>query len=137
MAYIKHPDQLPKKIAFYGILRNNQDESLVLLGKDLIPGTMWNVNGSFPAWKKTPHNNVGITVEVYAIKNFNVLRRYDTIEGYDPEETDSTCNLYIRRIVRSPTFGQVLIYEYNSSCFGLNRVHSGDWIEYLSEEKRQ
>ena len=136
MPYIKNPNELPKKIAFYGILRNNQDEFLTLLGKDLIPGTMWNVNGSFPAWKKTPHSNVGVTVEVYAINNFNVLRGYDAIEGYDPDETDITCNLYVRRIVRSPTFGSILIYEYNHSCFGLAKVQSGDWLEYTKRENR-
>jgi gamma-glutamylcyclotransferase (GGCT)/AIG2-like uncharacterized protein YtfP len=63
----------------------------------------------------------------------NVLQALDEIEGYRPEEPDSS--LYLRELVPvhlpDGTTERAWIYFYNAPLGRAPRIESGDYLEYL------
>jgi gamma-glutamylcyclotransferase (GGCT)/AIG2-like uncharacterized protein YtfP len=125
-------------VFFYGTLmsgfkrpgRQRLDAKLTPLGRASIHAALFDV-GLYPA--AIPANDAVVQGELHRMQDAAVLRELDEIEGYRPEQPETS--LYTR--VETPvtlTDGRVesaWTYFYNAPLGNAPRIESGDYLDYL------
>jgi gamma-glutamylcyclotransferase (GGCT)/AIG2-like uncharacterized protein YtfP len=127
------------RVFFYGTLmtgferrkRIGIDPQLRYLGRGWIPAALFDL-GIYPAAIPAPDGRVW--GEVYQmIDPESALAALDEIEGYCPEEPDSS--LYTRLetpiTFEDDTVSDGWVYFYNAPLGRAERITSGDYLEYL------
>lgn len=92
--------------------------------------TMYSL-GSFPAI--TLEGNDAIEIEVYDIKNENILKRIDVLEGY---KANYKYNFY-NKIAISTEFGAVYIYIIDDiKLYSTVKTNTNNWKDYAKKISR-
>jgi len=128
-------------VFFYGTLmtpfnrtaRLQIDDYLVFRGHGTIAAALFDL-GIYPAAVPAEHDHARVHGEVYELTDVPaVLEVLDEIEGYTPQEPDTS--LYTRTVtpVTMDNGGVVeaWAYFYNAPLGGAQRIPSGDYLEYL------
>lgn len=122
-----------KKYAVYGTLRMEFNHFLMKNAKLLSEEwtkpeyTMYFIGypGIVPGKDK-------IFIEVYDVPE-ELEHQLDMYEGYDPN--DKSGSLYLKKEIET-TVGTAFIYIYNDKVKGLERIKSGDYVNYVKNEIR-
>ena len=101
------------------------------MGRGLVKAALFDL-GLYPAAIPAPDGHVW--GEIYEVTDPDaVLRALDAIEGYTPEQPDSS--LYIRTLVEVtlPAGGgaRAWVYFYNAPLGQAPRISSGDYLDYI------
>jgi gamma-glutamylcyclotransferase (GGCT)/AIG2-like uncharacterized protein YtfP len=126
-------------VFFYGTLmagfdRRRQagiDDKLAYIGRGSIKAALFDL-GLYPAAIPAPDRDVW--GEVYAVSDADsVLPALDVIEGYSPEQPDSS--LYLRSrtdvMLADGRTAQAWVYFYNAPLGRAPRIASGDYLEHI------
>ncbi len=124
---------------FYGTLmtgfdrrrRLGMDSRMAFRGRGWIQGALFDL-GLYPA--AVPSEAGRIHGEVFELADpASVLAALDEIEGYRPDEPDTS--LYVRRLVPvrldDGTTVEAWAYFYNAPLGAAPKIASGDYLEYL------
>jgi len=125
-------------VFFYGTLmsgfkrpgRQRLDAKLTPVGRGSIHAALFDV-GLYPA--AIPASDALVQGELHRMSDDSVLRELDEIEGFRPEQPDSS--LYTRQ--QTPvtlTDGRTATawtYFYNAPLGSAPRIESGDYLDYL------
>ena len=128
------------RVFFYGTLMTGFDRreragiderKLAYLGRGSIKAALFDL-GIYPAAVPDPDGRVW--GEVYQMREPNdVLRALDAIEGYRPEEPDTS--LYVRVevpiVLENGAVENGWAYFYNAPLGRAERIISGDYLEHL------
>lgn len=126
-------------VFFYGTLmagfdRRRQagiDEKLVYMGRASIKAALFDL-GLYPAAVPAPDRSVW--GEVYEVTDPDaVLPALDAIEGYTPEQPDSSLYRRARVPVVLPDGrgSEAWVYFYNAPLGRARRIPSGDYLEHI------
>jgi gamma-glutamylcyclotransferase (GGCT)/AIG2-like uncharacterized protein YtfP len=126
-------------VFFYGTLmagfdrrrRAGIDEKLTYVGRGAIRAALFDV-GLYPAAVPAPEAQVW--GEVYEMSDPQaVLSALDEIEGYRPEDPDSSLYLRQETEVRLPDGETAMagVYFYNAPLGRAPRIESGDYLEHV------
>jgi gamma-glutamylcyclotransferase (GGCT)/AIG2-like uncharacterized protein YtfP len=126
-------------VFFYGTLmagfdRRRQagiDDKLVYVGRGSIKAALFDL-GLYPAAVPAPDRSVW--GEVYEVTDVAaVLPALDAIEGYTPEQPDSSLYRRARAQVTLPGGGssEAWVYFYNAPLGRARRIPSGDYLEHI------
>lgn len=130
---------MPDLVFFYGTLmqgfsrpgRARIEANLHLIGRGWIQAALFDV-GIYPA--AVPASDARVWGEMYLMSDPDlVLRELDAIEGYRPDDPDTS--LYTR--VEMPVTLEdgrmeiAWVYFYNAPLGRATRIESGDYLEYL------
>ena len=113
--------------------RRRIDSHLVFKGTGTIAAALFDL-GIYPAAVPAEHEHARVHGEVYEMTDAPaVLEALDEIEGYSPQEPDTS--LYTRTVT-PVTMGdgsavEAWAYFYNAPLGGAQRIPSGDYLEYL------
>jgi gamma-glutamylcyclotransferase (GGCT)/AIG2-like uncharacterized protein YtfP len=131
--------RLADKVFVYGTLmagfdrrrRAGIDMRMHFIGRGSIEGALFDL-GLFPAAIPAPDGR--IIGEVYEVDDDpSVLARLDEIEGYRPNEPDSS--LYTRVPItvtlEDGTVDTAWVYFYNAPLGRAERIFSGDYLDHL------
>jgi gamma-glutamylcyclotransferase (GGCT)/AIG2-like uncharacterized protein YtfP len=134
---------MPELTFFYGTLmtpfnrtaRLRVNEHLVYTGRGSIASALFDL-GIYPAAVPEPDGRVW--GEVYEMTHPSiVLQALDELEGYRPEEPESS--LYTRTLTNvTLEDGRILAawaYFYNAPLGRAERIESGDYLEHLKVRK--
>ena len=126
-------------VFFYGTLMAGFDRRqqagiearLAYVGRGLVKAALFDL-GLYPAAIPAPDGHVW--GEVYEVTEPDtVLPALDEIEGYTPEQPDSS--LYIRTLVEvtlpAGRRDQAWVYFYNAPLGQAPRISSGDYLDYI------
>lgn len=125
-------------VFFYGTLmsgfkrpgRERLDSKLTPIGRGFIHAALYDV-GLYPA--AVPASDASVQGELHRMSDESVLHELDEIEGFRPEQPDSS--LYFRRETAvTLTDGRVAsawTYFYNAPLGSAPRIESGDYLDYL------
>jgi gamma-glutamylcyclotransferase (GGCT)/AIG2-like uncharacterized protein YtfP len=127
-------------VFFYGTLmagfdRRRQagiDDKLAFIGRGSIKAALFDL-GLYPAAVPAPDREVW--GEVYEVTDAEtVLPALDMIEGYTPEQPDSS--LYLRRraevtLADDGRLAPAWVYFYNAPLGQARRISSGDYLEHI------
>ena len=125
-------------VFFYGTLmsgfkrpgRQRLDAKLTPIGRGSIHAALYDV-GLYPA--AVPASDAAVQGEIHRMSDESVLHELDEIEGFRPEQPDSS--LYLR--LEAPvtlTDGRTATawtYFYNAPLGNAPRIESGDYLDYL------
>ncbi|HEX7085703.1 MAG TPA: gamma-glutamylcyclotransferase family protein [Vicinamibacterales bacterium] len=124
---------------FYGTLmtgfdrrrRLGMDSRMAFRGRGWIQGALFDL-GLYPA--AVPSEGDRIYGEVFELADpASVLAALDEIEGYRPDEPDTS--LYVRRLVPvqfdDGSTVEAWAYFYNAPLGSAPKIPSGDYLEYL------
>jgi gamma-glutamylcyclotransferase (GGCT)/AIG2-like uncharacterized protein YtfP len=125
-------------VFFYGTLmsgfkrpgRERLDARLTPIGRGSIHAALYDV-GLYPA--AVPASDASVQGELHRMSDDSVLHELDEIEGFRPEQPDSS--LYLR--LETPvtlTDGRTATawtYFYNAPLGNAPRIESGDYLDYL------
>lgn len=125
-------------VFFYGTLmsgfkrpgRQRLDSKLTPIGRGTIRAALYDV-GLYPA--AVPASDASVQGELHRMSDESVLHELDEIEGFRPEQPDSS--LYLR--LETPvtlTDGRnatAWTYFYNAPLGNAPRIESGDYLDYL------
>jgi len=128
------------RVFFYGTLMTGFDRreragiderKLAYLGRGFIKAALFDL-GIYPAAVPDPEGRVW--GEVYQMREpDDVLRALDAIEGYRPEEPDTS--LYVRVevpiVLENGAVENGWAYFYNAPLGRAERIVSGDYLEHL------
>jgi len=125
-------------VFFYGTLmsgfkrpgRQRLDAKLTPLGRGSIRAQLFDV-GLYPA--AIPASDASVQGELHRMVDADVLHELDEIEGYRPEQPDTS--LY-RRVETPVTLDDGRVesawtYFYNAPLGNAPRIESGDYLDYL------
>jgi gamma-glutamylcyclotransferase (GGCT)/AIG2-like uncharacterized protein YtfP len=88
--------------------------------------------GAYPAYVAGEGD---VVVDLYRIRDARLAEVLDPFEGYDPEAPDASHYVRERVDVRGRTV-TAWIYRYNGTPSPASVVESGDWVQYLAEQRR-
>ena len=112
------------RLFVYGTLRTGEGIPAT------VHGTLYDVNGAFPAAKLTDSVSDLIQGEIIVVPEHRIAAT-DRYEGYNPN--NPATSYYIRRAVFAKTLDGDLvecdIYEFNADIEGYEVIESGDWRE--------
>ncbi len=124
---------------FYGTLmtgfdrrdRLGMDAKLTFRGRGWIRAALFDL-GLYPA--AVPAEDGRVWGEVFALADASaVLRALDEIEGYRPDDPDTS--LYLRRLVPvhldDDTIAEAWAYFYNAPLGSAPRIPSGDYLAHM------
>jgi gamma-glutamylcyclotransferase (GGCT)/AIG2-like uncharacterized protein YtfP len=130
-------------VFFYGTLmsgfkrpgRTRVDLALEPVGHGWIHAILFDL-GIYPA--AIPATDSRVRGEVHRLlQQEAVLHALDEIEGYRPEQPDSS--LYMRRetsvTLDDGRAADAWVYFYNAPLGGAQRIESGDYLEYLKIQR--
>ncbi len=124
------------KVAVYGTLRKRQSNSSILKDSEYLGSfesepdyNMYSVHDVFPAITEGGYTSV--KMEVFKASR-DVLKRLDGLEGYRGKNNPD--NHYNRSFINTP-WGKALVYTYNSDVSRLQKIDSGDWVDYMQQIK--
>ena len=124
-----------KKVAVYGSLRQNLHNHGVLGGAKLLgtfnskPEYSLYALGGFPGLK--PKGKTSVVMEVYEV-NEQQARNVDALEGY----REGGNNTFYDKLPIETPFGEAGVYVYVPDVRPDRLVKSGDWLEYVNNNKR-
>lgn len=126
-------DKKKHLIAVYGTLRKGCSNNKVLGDSDYV-GTfeskpifnMFSVSESFPALKLSGQTSV--LFEVYKASD-EILKNVDELEGYNKD--NKSLSMYDRKRIFTP-YGESYFYIFEGTTNGMNKINSGDWVEYIT-----
>jgi gamma-glutamylcyclotransferase (GGCT)/AIG2-like uncharacterized protein YtfP len=128
-----------ERVFVYGTLMGGFDRRrragietrMAFVGRGWIPAALYDL-GLFPA--AIPARDSRVWGEIYEIEDDpSVLAKLDEIEGFRPDEPDSS--LYIREeaavTLDSGAVDTAWVYFYNAPLGQAERIESGDYFEHL------
>ena len=126
-------------VFFYGTLmagfdrrrRAGLDDKLTFIGRASIAAALFDL-GLYPAAVPAPDREV--RGEVYEVREAEaVLAALDVIEGYTPEQPDSSLYLRSRTAVTlaDGRTAQAWVYFYNAPLGQARRIASGDYLDHI------
>jgi len=129
------------KLFVYGTLMStfNNSKSIRLkiqnrkIGKAYIIGYMYEING-YPGAIFDPINGSKILGEIYHLHD--IKKTFEWLDFYEEASLECNPKYYYQRIL-VPVFYQDKIinawmYQYVKPTKGLRRIHSGDYLDYIS-----
>jgi gamma-glutamylcyclotransferase (GGCT)/AIG2-like uncharacterized protein YtfP len=125
-------------VFFYGTLmsgfkrpgRQRLDAKLTPVGRGSIQAALFDV-GLYPA--AIPASDAVVQGEVHRMSDESVLRDLDEIEGFRPEQPDSSLYTRLETPVTFPggRTENAWTYFYNAPLGNSPRIESGDYLDYL------
>ena len=130
---------MPELVFFYGTRmrpfkrpgRQRIDRHLAFVGRGAITAALFDL-GLYPA--AVPATDAEVHGEVFEmLAPEAVLVVLDEIEGYRPDEPESSLYVRVKAPVTLPdgTRAEAWVYFYNAPLGGAQRIESGDYLEYL------